>query len=73
MSYDEDSTLLELKGRISLLKENRNELMSEMILERKDLEAMQNEMGKMKKEKVYLDGLIRDKNASAREYDRIIN
>lgn len=31
MSYDEDSTLNELRSRISLLKEQRNEVMNSLI------------------------------------------
>jgi hypothetical protein len=33
---------------------------------------MQAEMLKMKKEKEYLDGLIKEKTGAEREYDRII-
>ncbi len=33
--------------------------MNELITERKEVEAMQGEMMKMKKEKNYLDGLIK--------------
>ena len=33
---------------------------------------MQSEMMKMKKEKAYLDNLIKQKTVASREYDRII-
>ena len=33
---------------------------------------MQSELGKMKKEKTYLEGLIKEKVNASREYDRII-
>ena len=69
---DEDSTLSELKNRISMLKEQRGEIMSELIGERKEVELMQAEMLKLKKEKGYLDGLIKDKATGSKEYDRII-
>ena len=59
MSYDEDSTLNELRQRIESLKEQRSMLMNEVIGERKEVEVMQNEMGKMKKEKSYLEGLLK--------------
>lgn len=51
---DEDSTLGELRQRIAMLKEQRNEVMNELIAERKETEAMQSEMMKLKKEKGYL-------------------
>lgn len=41
MSYDEDSTLSELKVRINMLKEQRNDVMNELIGERKEVELMQ--------------------------------
>ena len=56
---DEDSTLNELRGRIGLLKEQRSDLMNDLIAQRKEVELMQAEMMKMKKEKAYLDGLIK--------------
>lgn len=56
---DEDSTLSELKSRIALLKEQRGDVMSDLIAERKEVELMQGEMLKLKKEKTYLDGLIK--------------
>ena len=56
---DEDSTLSELKGRIAMLKEQRSEVMSDLIGERKEVELMQSEMMKLKKEKGYLEGLIK--------------
>ena len=56
---DEDSTLNELRGRIGLLKEQRSDLMNDLITQRKEVELMQAEMMKMKKEKAYLDGLIK--------------
>ena len=34
---------------------------------------MQNEMGKMKKEKTYLEGLLKEKMNASKEYDRIIH
>jgi hypothetical protein len=46
---DDDHTLNELKTRISLLKEQRSDLMNSMIGERKEVELMQSEMLKMKK------------------------
>jgi hypothetical protein len=69
---DEDSTLNELRGRIGQLKEQRGELMNDLIAERKEVELMQAEMMKMKKEKAYLDNLIKEKSVAAKEYDRII-
>ena len=59
MSYDEDSTLNELRNRIMALKEQRSLLMNDLIGERKEAEVMQAEMSKMKKEKTYLEGLIK--------------
>ena len=41
MSYDEDSTLNELRNRITALKEQRSVLMSDLIGERKETEVMQ--------------------------------
>lgn len=41
MNYDEDSTLNELKNRIQLLKEQRSNIMNELISERKEVEVMQ--------------------------------
>ena len=38
---DEDSTLNELKGRIAMLKDQRSEVMTELIAERKEVELMQ--------------------------------
>jgi predicted nuclease with TOPRIM domain len=73
MNYDEDSTLNELKNRIQLLKEQRSNIMNELISERKEVEVMQTEMGKMKKEKSYLEGLIKEKGSAMKEYDRIIH
>lgn len=46
---DEDSTLHELRNRISALKEQRSELMNAAISERREVELMQGEMMKMKK------------------------
>ena len=46
---DEDSTLIELRGRIAMLKEQRSEVMNELIGERKETELMQSEMMKLKK------------------------
>ena len=46
---DEDSTLNELRGRITMLKEQRSEVMNELIGERKETELMQSEMMKLKK------------------------
>ena len=40
--------------------------MNDLIGERKQLELMQQEMGKMKKEKNYLDSLIKDKTNASR-------
>ena len=73
MSYDEDSTLGELRSRIEALKEKRSVLMNELIGERKEVEVMQTEMSKMKKEKAYLEGLVKDKLNASKEYDRIIH
>ena len=72
MSYDEDSTLEELKVRINTLKQQRNNIMNDLIGERKQVEYMQTEMMKMKKEKAYLDGLIKEKTSADKEYSRII-
>jgi hypothetical protein len=69
---DDDSTLNELKGRIAMLKDQRGEVMTDLIAERKEVELMQSEMLKLKKEKGYLDGLIKEKTTAAKEYDRII-
>lgn len=69
---DEDSTLNELRTRIQALKEQRAHLMSDLIGERKEVELMQGEMMKMKKEKSYLEGLIKEKSTASKEYDRII-
>ena len=41
MSYDEDSTLNELRNRIVALKEQRSVLMNDLIGERKETEIMQ--------------------------------
>ena len=46
---DEDSTLSELKGRIVMLKDQRSEVMNDLIGERKEVELMQSEMMKLKK------------------------
>lgn len=73
MSYDEDSTLNELRSRITALKEQRSVLMNDLIGERKETEIMQTEMSKMKKEKSYLEGLIKEKMNASKEYDRIIH
>lgn len=73
MSYDEDSTLGELKSRINMLKEQRSLIMNDLIGERKEVEVMQIEMSKMKKEKAYLEGLLKEKATASREYDRIIH
>ena len=37
MSYDEDSTLYELKARITGLKEQRTAIMNDLINERKEV------------------------------------
>ena len=49
-----------------MLKEQRGEIMTELITERKEVELMQAEMLKLKKEKGYLDGLIKEKNTASR-------
>lgn len=69
---DEDGTLNELRGRIELLKEQRTEIMNELIGERREVELMQSELLKMKKEKEYLNGILKEKMTAAKEYDRII-
>lgn len=51
---DEDSTLNELQQRIGSLKDQRNVLLNDLVAERREVELMQTEMSKMKKEKVYL-------------------
>ena len=69
---DEDSTLTELQQRIGTLKDQRTGLLNDLVSERRETELMQSELNKMKKEKSYLEGLIKEKMNASREYDRII-
>ena len=69
---DEDNTLTELQQRIGTLKDQRTGLLNDLVSERRETELMQNELNKMKKEKSYLEGLIKEKMNASREYDRII-
>lgn len=63
---DEDSTLGELRHRITMLKDQRNEIMNELISERKETELMQSEMLKLKKEKTYLENLLKEKTTASK-------
>lgn len=47
--------------------------MNDLIAERKETQVMQTEMAKMKKQKNYLEGLLKEKVNASREYDRIIH
>lgn len=47
-------------------------MMNDLIGERKEVELMQAEFLKMKREKEYLEGLIKEKQQAEKEYDRII-
>ena len=69
---DEDNTLTELQQRIGTLKDQRTGLLNDLVSERRETELMQSELNKMKKEKTYLEGLIKEKMNASREYDRII-
>ena len=69
---DEDNTLTELQQRIGTLKDQRTGLLNDLVSERRETELMQSELNKMKKEKSYLEGLIKEKMNASREYDRII-
>jgi len=42
-----------------VLKDQRTDLMNDLIGERKEVELMQSEMMKMKKEKAYLENLVK--------------
>jgi hypothetical protein len=69
---EEDGTLGQLRSTLVRLKEEMNVLIGEVLEDRKDSEAIQLELMKMRKEKEYLEGLIREKTEAIRDYDRII-
>mmetsp|Transcript_36317 Transcript_36317/g.41386 ORF Transcript_36317/g.41386 Transcript_36317/m.41386 type:complete len:105 (-) Transcript_36317:1301-1615(-) len=68
-----DPTVLQkLNEKVSVLKQNRDELNSVILKERSDLSVMEAEINKLRSEYEYKISLLKDKERSLQEYNVMI-